>query len=168
VENHELPHETLSSIDTPASSFAASLSGSLVRAEIGATPQQSIARYGTPERDAMKESGLLYFTKGDLCTIAHFYQGHCDVLSIFSSKESMGFPDPLSDEQISSLLKSEGACPDWIPAPMITINGIWNSADYKSFAVYDTMRHKLAIMTHDAYVREKRAKAALMKHPPSP
>jgi hypothetical protein len=51
---------------------------------------------------------------------------------------------------------------------MITINGIWNSSDYKSFAVYDTMRHKLAIMTHDAYVREKRAKAALIKHPPSP
>lgn len=139
------------------------LSIRVIHAEIGATLQESVARYGTPERNSMKESGLLYFRKDGLCTIAHFYQGRCDVLSIFSSKESMGFPDELSDEQISSLLKSEGGSAEWNPVPRFSINGVWNSADYKSFAIYDTMRHKLAIMTHEAYVREQRAKEVLKK-----
>jgi hypothetical protein len=126
---------------------------------IGSTPQECIARYGKPERDAMHESGLLYFRRDGLCSIAHFYQGYCDVLSIFSSDEMMGFPESLSDEKVASLLKSEGGSPVWNPVPRFSINGIWNSADYKSFAVYDTMRHKLVIMTHEAYVREKKAKA---------
>ena len=73
----------------------------------------------------------------------------------------MGFPEELSDAQIASLLKSEGGSPQWNQAPRFTINGVWRSADNKSFAVYDTMRHKLAIMTHDAYVREEKAKKAL-------
>ena len=133
----------------------------LLRAEIGATSQQAISRYGTPERDAMKESGLLYFRKNGLCTIAHFYQGRCDLLSIFSEKESMGFPEELSDESITSLLKSEVGSPEWMAAPRFTINGVWRTPDGKLIAVYDTMRHKLVIMTHDAYVREQRAKQAL-------
>lgn len=136
------------------------LPGSLLHAEIGATPQQSISRYGTTERDAIKESGLLYFRKGGLCTIAHFYQGRCDLLSIFSEKESMGFPEELSDERITSLLKSEGGFSEWTAAPRFTINGVWRTPDGKLIAVYDTMRHKLVIMTHDAYVREQRAKKA--------
>jgi hypothetical protein len=134
------------------------LPSSLLHAEIGATPQQCISRYGTPERDTMKEKSLLYFRKGGLCMIAHFYQGRCDLLSIFSERESMGFPEELSDEQVTSLLKSEGGFSEWIAAPRFTINGVWRTPDGKLIAVYDTMRHKLVIMTHDAYVREQRAK----------
>lgn len=139
------------------------LSVAALRAEIGATQEECIARYGKPERDAMKESGLLCFRREPLCYIAHFYQGRCDVLSIFSSQAEMGFPVGLGDEQISSLLKREGGSPAWNPAPRFSINGVWNSADYKSFAIYDTMRHKLAIMTHAAYKREKEALANLSR-----
>lgn len=137
------------------------LPSSLLHAEIGATPQQCISHYGTPERDALKERAMLYFRKSGLCTIAHFYQEHCDLLSIFSEKESMGFPEELSDERITSLLKSEGGFSEWIAAPRFTINGVWRTPDGKLIAVYDTMRHKLVIMTHAAYVREQRAKKAL-------
>lgn len=104
-----------------------------------------------------EESGLIYFRKDGLYTIAHFYHGKCDILSIFSEKETMGFPEELSDKKISSLLKTEGNCTVWTPAPRFTINGVWRSADDNSFAIYDTMRHKLVIMTHAAYAREKRA-----------
>lgn len=135
-----------------------SLTGSQLHAEIGATVQKSVARYGTPERDGMKESGLLYFRKGGLCVIAHFYQGRCDVLSIFSDKDSMGFPEELSDAQIASLLKSEGGAAEWTPAPRFTINGVWRTPDGGTLAIYDTMRHKLVIMTHNAYMREKKEK----------
>jgi len=129
--------------------------GSLLRAEIGATQEQCIARYGKPERDSLKESGLLYFRKDGICTIAHFYNGKCDVLSIFSDKTESGVPEDLPSDRIQSLLKSGGASPDWSSAVCYSINGVWNTSDGKSFAIYDTMRHKLAIMTHEAYVREK-------------
>jgi hypothetical protein len=65
----------------------------------------------------------------------------------------------LPADRIRSLLKSEGGSPDWSAAGCYSINGVWNTPDGKSFAIYDTMRHKLAIMTHDAYVREKAAVA---------
>ena len=123
--------------------------------EIGATMEQCIARYGKPERDALNESGLLCFRKDDLCTIAHFYKGKCDVLSIFSAKEEFGVPEDLPANRIRSLLKSEGASPEWVSSPRYTLNGVWCTPDRVTFAIYDTMRHKLAIMNHDAYMREK-------------
>jgi len=135
------------------------LGDSLLRAEIGATQEQCLARYGKPERDALKQSGLLYFRKDGICTIAHFYKGTCDVLSLFSDKTESGVPVDLPADRIRSLLKSEGGSPDWSAAGCYSINGVWNTPDGKSFAIYDTMRHKLAIMTHDAYVREKAAVA---------
>jgi hypothetical protein len=131
------------------------LAGSLLRAEIGATKEQCITRYGEPERDALKESGLLCFRKDGICTIVHFYKGKCDVLSIFSGKEEAGLHEDLPAEKIQSLLKSEGGSPDWIASPGFSINGVWCTPDRVTFAIYDTMRHKLAIMTHDAYMREK-------------
>ena len=89
---------------------------SLLRAEIGATQEQSLARYGKPERDALKQSGLLYFRKDGICTIAHFYKGTCDVLSLFSDKTESGVPVDLPADRIRSLLKSEGGSPDWSAA----------------------------------------------------
>jgi len=111
----------------------------------------------------MKESGLLYFRKEPLCFIAHFYQGRCDVLSIFSSKEMMGVHEELGEDRLSSLLKiegSQGGVLDWIPVARISMNGVWNASDNSSFAIYDTMRHKLVIMTRGAYGREKEALSA--------
>jgi|APCry1669192010_1035390.scaffolds.fasta_scaffold21609_2 hypothetical protein len=133
------------------------LSAMPLYAGIGETCAQCAARYGNPERDGMKESGLLYFRKDGICTIAHFYKGKCDVLSIFSEKNDMGVPVDLPSERIQSELKKEGGSSDWIAAKRYSINGAWCTPDKESFAIYDTMRHKLVIMTHDAYVREKRA-----------
>jgi hypothetical protein len=127
-------------------------------AALGESTGQSIARYGKPERDALKQSGLLCFRKGDLCIIAHFQDGKSDVLSLFSAEDDMGLPRDLGGERIKSLLRSEGGDRGWTPLPGFTINGVWDSADGKSFAIYDTMRHKLVIMTRDAYRREKEAK----------
>jgi len=70
----------------------------------------------------------------------------------------MGLPRDLGSERIKSLLKTEGGNSGWTPLPGFTINGVWDSADGKSFAIYDTMRHKLVIMTREAYHREKEAK----------
>lgn len=127
-------------------------------ASMGDTPAQSTARYGKPERETMRESGLLYFRKGDLCVISHFYQGRCDVLSLFSATDDLGLPKRLEPDQIKSLLLSEGGDIGWQPLPGFTINEVWDSKDGKIFAIYDTMRHKLVIMTREAYRREKEAK----------
>lgn len=129
-----------------------------LHAALGESTTQFITRYGTPERDALKQSGLLCFRKGDLCVIAHFQEGKCDVLSIFSTEDDLGFPKDLGADRITTLLKSEGGNAGWTPLPGFTINGVWDSADGKSFAIYDTMRHKLVIMTREAYHREKLAK----------
>lgn len=137
----------------------------LLRAEIGATPEQSIARYGKPEREALKETGRLYFRQNGLCTIAHFDQGQCDVLSIFSSNELMGIAEELDYGKRASLLKSEGGGAEWKPIGRVSINEVWNSSDKKSFAIYDTMRHKLIIMTRAAYAREKQAHEAQAARP---
>jgi len=132
-----------------------------LQAEIGATQDQCISRYGKPERNGLKESGLLYFRKEPLCIIAHFYQGRCDVLSIFSSVENGGVAEGLSDEKISTLLKTEGSqtVMDWVPVSHLSMNGVWNASDNSAFAIYDTMRNKLVIMTRAAYKREKEALA---------
>jgi len=127
---------------------------------IGETPEQSVSRYGKPERDAMKESGLLCFRKGDLCTIAHFHGGMCDALSLFSDHESLGLPEDLGEERIRMLLHDEGGGVIWSPVGRFSINRVWNSSDGKSFAIYDTMRHKLVMMTREAYRREKSAVAS--------
>lgn len=140
-----------------------SAGGNSARARIGDTMAASVARYGKPERDALKTSGLLFFRKGDLCYIAHFDHGYCDVLSIFSGHDDMGFPSELIDTRLSALLREEGGSVDWEMAPGFTINGVWNSADGRSFAIYDTMRHKLVIMTRKAYLREKEGREALKK-----
>lgn len=135
---------------------------------MGETPDQSIARYGKPEREAVKESGLLYFRKGDLCVIAHFFLGQCDVLSLFSATDDLGLPKSLEPEQIKSLLRSEGGDAGWEPLPGFTINEVWDSKDGKTFAIYDTMRHKLVLMTRDAYRREKEAKRNALRSLPKP
>jgi hypothetical protein len=127
----------------------------LLRAELGSSKESCIARYGAPTRDALKSSGLLCFEKEGTCYIAHFFEGKCDVLSIFSSKEEFGVPETLPPERIISLLESEGGGKGWDPLPGTTINGVWDSPDKKSFAIYDTMRHKLVLMTREAYHREK-------------
>jgi len=127
---------------------------------IGETPEQSVSRYGKPERDAMKESGLLCFHKGDLCAIAHFHGGMCDALSLFSDHESLGLPEDLGEERIRMLLHDEGGGVIWSPVGRFSINRVWNSSDGKSFAIYDTMRHKLVMMTREAYRREKSAVAS--------
>ena len=129
------------------------VTSSPLHSEIGSTRDECIARYGKPERDAIKESGLLFFRKDGLCTIAHFEKGRCDVLSIFSCNEVTGLP-----EELGSLLLREGGGTTWQPLARFSINQVWNSTDKKSFAIYDTMRHKLVIMTRAAYSREIRAR----------
>jgi hypothetical protein len=129
-----------------------------LQATLGESTAQSINRYGKPERDALNQSGLLYFRKGDLYAIAHFQKGKCDVMSLFSTEDDMGLPKDLGIERIKSLLKTEGGNSGWTPLSGFTINGVWDSVDGKSFAIYDTMRHKLVIMTRDAYRLEKEAK----------
>lgn len=131
-------------------------SSDFLHAQMGGTPDQCITRYGKLEREAIKTSGLLYFRTERLCYIAHFYRNHCDVLSIFSNRSPMGIPEGLSEEQIADLLQSEGGGQGWTPVERFSINGVWNSPDSRSFAIYDTMRHKLVIMTRDSYKREKK------------
>lgn len=135
-------------------------------ARIGESVAETVHRYGNPERDSLKTSGLLYFRKDNLCYITHFDRGHCDVISIFSGHDVMGFPDQLGDEVLYRLLREDGGAGEWEMAPGFTINGVWNSKDGRSFAIYDTMRHKLVIMTRDAYLREKSAKEKALGSPP--
>lgn len=126
----------------------------MARAQIGATPVESAARYGRPEREAFHERGLLYFRKDGLCRIAHFHEGRCDVLSIFSGKTEMGLAEDLGDQRIDQLLAEEGGAREW-SLTRYAINGLWKSRDGNCIAIYDTMRHKLVIMTRDAYNRDQ-------------
>jgi len=134
-----------------------------LQAGLGESKDQTLARYGKPVRDALETSGLLYFEKDGLCYISHFHKGKCDVLSIFLAKEEFGFPVALSPERIEALLISEGGGKGWEPLPGTTINRVWDSPDKNSFAIYDTMRQKLVLMTREAYHREKDARKTALE-----
>jgi hypothetical protein len=134
-----------------------------LRAGLGESQDQSRGRYGKPVREALETSGLLYFEKDGLCYIAHFHKGQCDVLSIFLAKEEFGFPVALPQERVEGLLVSEGGGKGWEPLPGTTINRVWDSPDKKSFAIYDTMRQKLVLMTREAYHREKEARKTALE-----
>jgi hypothetical protein len=125
-------------------------------AQINATPKQSIALYGAPVRNELSSTGLLYFRDQGTCTICHYFQGRCDILSIFSVISEAGVPESLSDDRIAQLLGSQGNGAIW-EMDRFTINKHWNSKDKNDLAIYDTMRHKLVIMTKAAYGREMKA-----------
>ena len=148
---------------TPALLLLGILGSLPMRAELGGTKEQCVGRYGTPARDALEKSGLLFFEKDGLCTITHFHKGKCDVLSIFLAKEEFGFPVPLPADRVESLLVSEGGGKGWDPLPGTTINRVWDSPDKTSFAIYDTMRQKLVLMTREAYHREKVARKTALE-----
>ena len=118
----------------------------------------SAARYGQPVQDSLKESGLLYYRKDGLCLIAHFFSGRCDVMSIFSEKQFEGVPESLPEEKLMHLLNREGGG-EWRRVPRLSMNDVWGSVDGRLFAIYETMRHKLVIMTRGSYAREKEALA---------
>ena len=139
-----------------------------LHAQIGASPEEFSVRLGKPERETLKESGLIRFRKLGLCYIAHFENNRSDVLSIFSENQLMDLPEDLGEDRIASLLVSEGGNVTWNPSGRFSINRVWNSSDGKSFAVYDTMRHKLVIMTRAAYKREKSAVERTRSPPPLP
>jgi len=141
-----------------AASVLAILSIQPLEARINDDCAASGARYGQPVQDSLKESGLLYYRKDGLCLIAHFFSGRCDVLSIFSEKQFEGVPDSLSENKITSLLDQEGGA-GWHRVPRLSMNDVWGSLDDRLFAIYDTMRHKLVIMTRESYAREKEALA---------
>ncbi len=125
------------------------------QAQVGGNVQKCIERYGQPEKNTLAKNSLLFFAKNGICYIAHFHRGLCDTLCIFSEKTNQSLSEDLSDEQICALLISEGNAHSWIPIARFYINKGWNSSDMKSFAIYETMRHKLVIMTRDSYKREK-------------
>ena len=125
-------------------------------AQINATPEQSIASYGSPVRNELSGPGLLYFQHQGLCMICHYFRGRCDMISIFSATSEAGVPESLGEEKIVQLLDSKGNKSIW-EMDRYTINKHWNSKDGRNFAIYDTMRHKLVIMTKAAYLREAKS-----------
>lgn len=125
-------------------------------AQLDSTPQQSITRYGSPVRNELAGSGLLYFQNQGRCIICHYFRGRCDMISIFSATSEAGVPESLNKECITQLLDSEGNGAVW-EMDRFTINQHWNSKDGRNFAIYDTMRHKLVLMTKAAYLREAKA-----------
>ena len=131
-------------------------SSGVVAAQIDSTPQEGIGRYGAPVRNELSGPGLLYFQNQGLCTICHYFRGRCDMVSIFSATSEAGVPEGLREEKIAQLLASEGNRALW-EMDRFTINQHWNSKDGKEFAIYDTMRHKLVIMTKAAYRRETKS-----------
>lgn len=121
-------------------------------ARLGASEEQ----LGRLLRTPVKKSGdLIYYHKPPRNLIAHFYNGACDQICIFSDKETQGFPVALTDDEIQNLLRDFGGGVDWSPVGRLSMNRVWNSRDGRSFAIYETMHNKLVIMTRDAYRREK-------------
>ena len=125
-----------------------------MRAQIGADYSKMTNLYGAPVKEDPKK-GLLYFSTPKFNRIAHFFDGKCDTISTFSDQTEIGFPVSLTDDQIMGFLKDESKGKEWLPVSRASINKVWNSPDMKSFAIYDTMRHKLVIMSRDAYKRSK-------------
>jgi len=104
----------------------------------------------------VKKSGdLTYYHKPPYFFIAHQFRGVCDQISIFSDQEQQGIPLPIADQQLALMLGEYGGESEWKPVNRLSINQVWNSKTGRSFAIYDTMRNKLVMMTRDSYRRER-------------
>ena len=124
-------------------------------AQLGASDQQMLRLLGKP----IKTSGeMVTYHKSPISITAHFFHHTCDQICVYSDQESLGLPDSLSESDLDKYLLEFGGGRRWSPVGRASINRVWNSTDQRCFAIYDTMRNKLVIMTRDAYSRERRAK----------
>lgn len=120
-------------------------------AQLGASDQQMVALLGNP----LKTSGeMVYYHKAPISITAHFFHHNCDQICVYSDQESLGLPDPFSESDLDKYLLELGGGRKWSPVGRASINRVWNSTDRRCFAIYDTMRNKLVIMTREAYSRE--------------
>jgi hypothetical protein len=122
------------------------------RGQLCATSERLSLLLGQP----VKKSGdLTYYHKSPYFFIAHQFHGICDQISIFFDQEQQGIPLPITDQQLSFMLSEYGGESEWKPVNRLSINQVWNSKTGRSFAIYDTMRNKLVMMTRDSYRRER-------------
>jgi hypothetical protein len=124
-------------------------------AKLGASDQQMVRLLGNP----LKSSGeMVHYHKSPISITAHFFHHICDQICVYSDQESMGLPAPLAESDLDKYLMEFGGGRTWTPVGRSSINRVWNSADQRCFAIYDTMRNKLVIMTREAYSRERHAR----------
>lgn len=131
------------------------VSSNSVSAQLGASGGQLSKLLGNP----VKQSGdFLYYHKAPNNIVAHFHKGACDQICIFSDSENQGLPVAMTDNELQVHLRDFGGGMTWAPLERFSMNRLWNSGDGKCFAIYETMYHKLVLMTRVAYRREKGAR----------
>jgi hypothetical protein len=128
---------------------------SQAHAQLGASDQQMLRLLGNP----IKTSGeMVNYHKSPIIITAHFFHHTCDQICVYSDQESQGLPAPLSESDLDKYLLEFGGGRRWSPVGRASINLVWNSTDQRCFAIYDTMRNKLVMMTRESYSRERHAK----------
>ena len=124
-------------------------------AQLECTPKIWEIHYGQPVKSTYDKNGLVFFHKAPLYYAAHFYQGGCDQVSVFSDTESMGVPIELTDQTILTILSEMVKDSTWEAVAAAPMNRLWNTKDGKYIAIYDTMRKKMAVVSYVSYKREK-------------
>jgi hypothetical protein len=126
-----------------------------VYAQLGSSDQQMLRLLGNPS----KTSGeMVNYHKSPISITAHFFHHTCDQICVYSDHETQGLHAPLSESDLDKYLLEFGGGRKWSPVGRASINRVWNSTDQRCFAIYDTMRNKLVMMTREAYSRERNAK----------
>jgi hypothetical protein len=126
-------------------------------ARIGETLEQCIERYGQPAVPP-KPGGPVTFLKANVAITISFHEGHADMLVFF--KWENGAKGPLSDEEISVLMRANSNGLSWEKTPVVTLNRAWNTADKSIYALLDAVTRSLTITTKDAIDRQKSEQAS--------
>ena len=145
-------------------SFAALLLATVpCRAQLGATQQQLVARYGPCKADdTAKPTGPnVYDSVIDVGSHCNFYDGRIRGVALFKSDRVVGFyfdksPTfweslfhpfaysylPLSDAEISDLLRAADPGAKWVVGPSDDIVHRWHTADESAAAYYFAGGHR--------------------------
>jgi hypothetical protein len=127
------------------------------RAQLGATRQQLIARYGPCKPDDMAEPAgpNVYDSVIDVGSPCYFYDGRIRGLALFKSDRVVGFSFdksptfwesffhpfaysylPLSDTEISTLLRAADPAAKWVAGPSDDAVRRWHTSDESAAAYY--------------------------------
>jgi hypothetical protein len=117
-----------------------------IQARLGETLEECIKRYGEPTGRA-EEDTIVSFNKGEFAITILFVAGKAEWIVLM--KPGSVFAEKLTETEIKTLLEANGSGLKWTEAKVssIAFARVWATPKRERGAYYETLEHKLNIMT---------------------
>ncbi|MEI6634897.1 MAG: hypothetical protein WCP22_13925, partial [Chlamydiota bacterium] len=133
------------------------LSARCALGRIGETPEQCTSRYG--ESIKTGEDKSMIFKKSGLLIMVDFYDGKADMINFSKAQRNiLGKAEKLSENEIQTLLKSNGADRTWKKRDILSMNEEWETEDGVLLAHLESLENFLIVTTKDHMTRAEAKK----------